>query len=548
MSNTVNIDWSQPIEIEGVYYCEDSLFRQKYAQYLSRFLASKGYDELRPEQDKKQNYVLNLNSEWGTGKTYFLRRWAESLKNYHPVVYVDAWKQDYSDDPLMSVIASMINQLREQAGKSAEDSKFKASRKVLGLLKATAPAITGSLVKRYIGIDPLTILNSDDNKLVGKEIKDENGNPIDMGTAATRLVTHLIDEHSKKSVAITSLKTNIEQWISAVQGNQANNTYRQLPAFVFIDELDRCRPSYAVEMLETIKHIFDIRGVVFVVATDTNQLQHAVKSIYGAGFDADLYLGRFFDARYTLKQIPYNHLLSIHCDMNSFSSTALKSNSISTWPNCDTPQEEIDNIATIYSVFGLSAREAIQTTERLISTVRNLETDKTINLYYLLILMCLSNKKRSYYERLKKVSLKNRNYNDSLLHLLDKELNWYGCKLSLRVEPKTYFKRLSEPGNSISSTYNKYEDGTYNVDIRDLFSECHDAYQDRLIDDEPYKKAIDSLLVQLNANYPNINWQSKTQAEINQWVTVIAFKLSSQNSYRFGEYKDLVELSTALDA
>ncbi|MEL0615029.1 P-loop NTPase fold protein, partial [Marinomonas arenicola] len=49
---------------------------------------------------------------------------------------------------------------------------------------------------------------------------------------------------------------------------------------MFVDELDRCRPSYAVEMLESIKHIFDIKGIVFVVATDSEQLQHGVKAIY----------------------------------------------------------------------------------------------------------------------------------------------------------------------------------------------------------------------------------------------------------------------------
>nr|WP_279504657.1 P-loop NTPase fold protein [Aeromonas veronii] len=67
-----------------------------------------------------------------------------------------------------------------------------------------------------------------------------------------------------------------------------------------IDELDRCRPSYAVEMLETIKHIFDIPKVVFVLATDTEQLQHAIKVIYGDGFDAQNYLGRFFMRRFNL--------------------------------------------------------------------------------------------------------------------------------------------------------------------------------------------------------------------------------------------------------
>ncbi|MEJ8629403.1 P-loop NTPase fold protein [Sphingomonas sp. I4] len=67
------------------------------------------------------------------------------------------------------------------------------------------------------------------------------------------------------------------------------------PMFVFIDELDRCRPTYAIKFLEDVKHLFNIEGIVFVVATDSEQLAHSVKAIYGAEFEARKYLRRFFD-------------------------------------------------------------------------------------------------------------------------------------------------------------------------------------------------------------------------------------------------------------
>ncbi|QDE47832.1 hypothetical protein EIN43_17235 [Enterobacter hormaechei] len=66
-----------------------------------------------------------------------------------------------------------------------------------------------------------------------------------------------------------------------------------MPTFIFIDELDRCRPNYAIDMLETIKHLFDINNVVFVIATDKEQLSHSICSVYGSGFDATRYLDRF---------------------------------------------------------------------------------------------------------------------------------------------------------------------------------------------------------------------------------------------------------------
>lgn len=64
--------------------------------------------------------------------------------------------------------------------------------------------------------------------------------------------------------------------------------------------MDRCRPTYAVELLEAIKHFFSVDGIVFVIATDTAQLQHAIRAIYGEGFDGQQYLHRFFDQEFTL--------------------------------------------------------------------------------------------------------------------------------------------------------------------------------------------------------------------------------------------------------
>ena len=72
------------------------------------------------------------------------------------------------------------------------------------------------------------------------------------------------------------------------------------PIVVFIDELDRCRPSYAVELLETAKHIFSVDHVVYVLAVNRSELAHSVKTLYGDGFGATAYLRRFFDIDFRL--------------------------------------------------------------------------------------------------------------------------------------------------------------------------------------------------------------------------------------------------------
>ena len=64
---------------------------------------------------------------------------------------------------------------------------------------------------------------------------------------------------------------------------------------IFIDELDRCKPSYALEMLERIKHYFDDDRIIFIVSVNKEQLTHTISNYYGNGFDSTGYLNKFFD-------------------------------------------------------------------------------------------------------------------------------------------------------------------------------------------------------------------------------------------------------------
>ncbi|MGL6316649.1 KAP family P-loop NTPase fold protein [Vibrio sp. WXL103] len=404
MVKQVELDWSQGLKIENDFFPEDKLGRVRYATFLTKLLASQGFDKARDAGDQKRNYVLNLNAEWGAGKTYFLKRWSEDIKEHYPVVYVDAWKKDYSDDPLMTVISSIIEQLRKQAGKDKDSNEFKVPRKLIGLLKAAAPGIGRGLFKRYVGIDPVVVMNADnDNENIGsirgedgEDLADENGKPIDMSFAASEAVKYLIDEHDAKSAAIESLKTSVFEWVSAV----VDLKNKELPAFIFIDELDRCRPSYAVEMLETIKHIFDIDGVVFVVATDTEQLQHAVKAVYGEGFDAKIYLGRFFNSRYSLKAPNLGNFLEVHSDASKLSGDYLRDLKIEVLPFNEDAKTTLRNISVIIDAFKVSARTAIQIADRVVATISNMPRGSKIDILMLTALLCIKEKDHNLFDEI----------------------------------------------------------------------------------------------------------------------------------------------------
>ncbi len=72
---------------------------------------------------------------------------------------------------------------------------------------------------------------------------------------------------------------------------------------VFVDELDRCRPAFTMEMLERIKHYFDDDRIIFVVAINREQLVHLISNCYGEHFDSTRYLDKFFDKNVYLPKI-----------------------------------------------------------------------------------------------------------------------------------------------------------------------------------------------------------------------------------------------------
>ncbi|MGF1733551.1 KAP family P-loop NTPase fold protein [Photobacterium kasasachensis] len=564
MPQNVEINWDSSTTIESAHYPKDTLDRAKYAQYLTNFLASKGYDESAENDDKKRNYVLNLNSEWGSGKTYFLRRWAEDLKTHHPVVYVDAWQQDYSDDPLMTVISSMTKQLREQAGKTEDKTMFSVVGKAGGLFKALAPAIVGGVTKKFTGIDFAAVMNDAEEANAESELKDEDDKPLDMSAAASKAVQYMLDEHDGKAKAISALKESVCQWLEAVIGL----TDKNYPAFVLIDELDRCRPSYAVEMLETIKHIFNIKGVVFVVATDTEQLQHAVKAVYGEGFDAGIYLGRFFDARYTLRETDYEQLLEVHCDLHKISMSGLSDSGLTVWPRCadkaekgnDDTETKIDiekrNLSAILRAFGLSAREAIQVMERLASTITNMRPGSAMNLYYLVILMCMKEKYPEFFTKLKNKTIFSGN-SQSAWNTFAHNLFLGETVLEIHIDTNSFFTEFLENNGGMKiRRQSQYLPTDTTVTLSNYFYNIHGSMQSGFSRDNSF-----SGLMSANRGSSS-RGEVLTINNIDNWLQygchwveedcVVKDEGSVSNSpiervSFYDRYKDLVELSTALD-
>lgn len=568
MSQDIKLDWTEGLKVKNVFFPEDKLDRAKYATFLTKLLASQGYDETR-EEDQKRNYVLNLNSEWGSGKTYFLKRWSEDIKEYYPTVYIDAWQKDYSDDPLMTVISSIIEQLREQAGKPKDAPEFKVPRKLIGLLKSAAPGIGRGLFKRYVGIDPTLVMNADDNDDTigtmqdedGNDIVDSKGNPIDMSFAASEAVKHLIDEHDAKSAAIDSLKDSVFEWVNAVIGL----TNKTLPAFIFIDELDRCRPSYAVEMLETIKHIFNIEGIVFVIATDTEQLQHAVKAVYGEGFNAKIYLSRFFNSRYSLKSPNLENFLDVHCDSDKLSGNHFRDSNIEVIPFNDDAKITLKNISVILDVFEISARTAIQISDRIIATISNMPKGSKVDILMLATLLSIQEKDSSFFDEIVSGKFERKDTQDKDGNVKTTYLDTFfesflserskSRLLEMHMDPQELYPEYSTR-KGIPKQNNPYVKGCYQFTVMEYLKEIfcahfHSASKTRSIISwlerssqvqTPAELAFQRLL----EKYSKPETESIMSESTILWLEFMYVE-KKFDTIAIDEYRDFVELASPLD-
>jgi len=227
---------------------------------------------------------IALDGNWGSGKTFFVKQVKMVLDahNCHITagaaenedhrkeivdirtryygnnaiellpqvcVYYDAWENDNDDDPVLSLVYTILNSVENDFTFRSTDY-IKTGANIMEMF--TNKSWT-QLIETLKGTSPLDALKErkDIEKLVGKfleELLPEKGN---------RLI-------------------------------------------VFIDELDRCKPNYAVQLLERIKHYFTHDNITFVFSVNTNELQHTIRKHYGENFDGSRYLDRFFDLRVSL--------------------------------------------------------------------------------------------------------------------------------------------------------------------------------------------------------------------------------------------------------
>jgi len=232
----------------------DSLGRNSYLANLLQMLTT-----------ISEHTVLALDGNWGSGKTFFIKQLEylstkpanyaninkdsiEKFNNLYSVFYFNAWENDHLP-PLESLLLQMSNGIW--------DTTEELGNMVMGLVK----------------------------NIVNIPVKYFSGGSADLESLKDTYISQYIehaDKISKSSNEINNILHNYKEKM-------------QRKVLFIIDDLDRCKPTFAVELLETIKHNFNSNDAVFLICANNRQLQHTIKKYYGNDFNGYEYLDRFYD-------------------------------------------------------------------------------------------------------------------------------------------------------------------------------------------------------------------------------------------------------------
>ena len=229
---------------------------------------------------------ISIDGAWGSGKTFFVKQInmvldalninincgtltveqkdevlnsCNKLSKGHHIemqpqvcVYYDAWTNDNDIDPVLSIIYSILSETNS-------NFHFPRGSKIFERMAAVIDCFTGKNLAE--------LLDSLKNNTIFDKLESEK-----------------------------SLEENIKEFFEALLPEKGNRLV------IIIDELDRCKPTYAIQVLERIKHYFGNDRITFVFSINAQELEHTIRNSYGANFDAGRYLDRFFDLRIPLPE------------------------------------------------------------------------------------------------------------------------------------------------------------------------------------------------------------------------------------------------------
>lgn len=230
--------------------------------------------------------VIAVDGQWGTGKTTFLKMWAGELRKLgFPVVYFDAFENDFAEDAF-TAIASEIIALAE----ALDQSDTPAAKRFFENAKSVGKVLLRSGLKIGVKAASAGILDAMDFKDAAKEIGGETA------TLTDKYLGELLTSQRQQKDAIVGFRealADLPKLLAQAGGGDEERTTVAKPLVFVIDELDRCRPLFALHLLERMKHFFSVPNVHFILGAHIDQLHDSIVAMYGSGINARQYLQKF---------------------------------------------------------------------------------------------------------------------------------------------------------------------------------------------------------------------------------------------------------------
>lgn len=251
----------------NVTFDQCKLSRKQYADSIIKLI--KKADEIT----ENKSLVIALNSPWGTGKSTFVTMLHNEIENnvdkyYMRSILYNAWEDDFCDEPLSAFFNGICTD-------GIFDLQANIDQKNLRKLAESIAKISFALAKDLL-------LNKFPN--VSSEFDDAKDKAKDLLLRQNSELRSINEFKNKIKVFKSNMTSVIENL--TLEGKKIN-------LLIIIDELDRCKPLYTIQMLEILKHIFDIPGLTFLLSVDFYQLKFSIQSIYGEGIDSEGYLRRY---------------------------------------------------------------------------------------------------------------------------------------------------------------------------------------------------------------------------------------------------------------
>lgn len=253
----------------------DKLNREKYIEFIKNLI-------INSEQYKRNidsnSYVIAIDSPWGTGKSYFIDLFLQSIRDETSICAVNynAWKNDYRDNAFEPLIYDILTSdcLQFSVNNNAEKENIKKlANNIVKICAAFGKSYIEKIVEDKTGVK----FNAPNNIHSAEDFKN----------FMLREIPNLTELNSERE-SFDDFKKYLRNAIQYLKDYKKK-------LVIIIDELDRCKPTFAIQTLEIVKHLFDIENIVFIFAVDIQQLSFSISSVYGQGFDSVGYLCRFFD-------------------------------------------------------------------------------------------------------------------------------------------------------------------------------------------------------------------------------------------------------------